>query len=383
MTHHPMTSNEPEDTVCGSSVAVVTRTKDRPLLLPRALASVLSQKHQNWHLYLVNDGGDAEALEGILQAYRPVFAGRLTVIHHETSQGMEAASNSALALVTEDFFIIHDDDDSWHPEFLSAAVSFLNVPENSHYLAVTTGCVVIREIIENDQVRQIDRQVWCKHSTADFGRMIFGNLFPPICLLFRSCVLKTVGMFDATLPVLGDWEYNLRLMKHGDIGFVSRKLAFYHQRVAGTFSAYSNTTVDHNDAHDLQNILLRNRLLRECFAAEPHLFALTQTLTKRVNDEAEGLHQQAFHLKQVINERMDILQEMIIRHNADALAAQLSDFQHESRYRLEKLEKQLWHLEVQISRLFGLINALVRPIRWIWRKAGPLRKVIARLRGRI
>ena len=50
------------------SVAVVMRTKDRPVLLPRALASVLSQTHQNWRLYLVNDGGDRQAFDAVLDS---------------------------------------------------------------------------------------------------------------------------------------------------------------------------------------------------------------------------------------------------------------------------------------------------------------------------
>jgi len=40
------------------SVAIIMRTKNRPILLARALKSVLEQEYQNWHLYLINDGGE-------------------------------------------------------------------------------------------------------------------------------------------------------------------------------------------------------------------------------------------------------------------------------------------------------------------------------------
>jgi glycosyltransferase involved in cell wall biosynthesis len=71
-----------------STVAIVMRTKDRPLLLARGLASVLSQTFSRWTLWLVNDGGSAERLEDVLASFRGRFGDRLRVIHNDTSLGM-------------------------------------------------------------------------------------------------------------------------------------------------------------------------------------------------------------------------------------------------------------------------------------------------------
>ena len=40
------------------TVAIITRTKDRPLFLARCIESILSQDFQNWTHIIVNDGGD-------------------------------------------------------------------------------------------------------------------------------------------------------------------------------------------------------------------------------------------------------------------------------------------------------------------------------------
>lgn len=98
-----MNAPSPSTTTTHATVAVVMRTKNRLLLLHRALSSVLFQTHTAWHLYLVNDGGNQPELERTLALYRPLFGNRLSVLHHSTSQGMEAASNAALAHVTEAF----------------------------------------------------------------------------------------------------------------------------------------------------------------------------------------------------------------------------------------------------------------------------------------
>jgi glycosyltransferase involved in cell wall biosynthesis len=37
---------------------VIIRTKNRPLFLARALDDVLAQEFSDWHLYVVQDGGD-------------------------------------------------------------------------------------------------------------------------------------------------------------------------------------------------------------------------------------------------------------------------------------------------------------------------------------
>lgn len=119
------------DTLSDGSVAIITRTKNRPVLLARALNSVLEQKYHNWHLYIVNDGGDKHAVDNLVDVYADQFGDKITVIHNEKSLGMEAASNCAFHLANEEFMVIHDDDDSWHPDFLLETVAFLKKNQNA------------------------------------------------------------------------------------------------------------------------------------------------------------------------------------------------------------------------------------------------------------
>jgi len=158
------------------SVAIIMRACNRPVLLVRALASVLQQSHQNWRLYLVNDGGDQSVLEDILKDYRTAFGDRLVVIHHETNQGMETASNSALKQLKGGFVIVHDDDDSWHPSFLQKTTAFLNAPENHCYAAVIANCEVISEKLQDNHIVEKNRTSWGYfRKNIAFSELLFTN----------------------------------------------------------------------------------------------------------------------------------------------------------------------------------------------------------------
>ena len=47
-------------------VSVIVRTKDRPVLLARALKSLANQTSRNFEVIIVNDGGDATMVENVM-----------------------------------------------------------------------------------------------------------------------------------------------------------------------------------------------------------------------------------------------------------------------------------------------------------------------------
>src|SRR5690606_34179934 len=109
------TLEEPEEE--GQTVAIITRTKNRPLLLQRAAESVASQTYPNYVWTIVNDGGDEALVRKVVEASR-VDRRKIILVSNRDSLGMEAASNAGIANCRSDFIVIHDDDDSWEPTFL-------------------------------------------------------------------------------------------------------------------------------------------------------------------------------------------------------------------------------------------------------------------------
>jgi len=79
--------------------------------------------------------------------------------------------------------------------------------------------------------------------------LIGGNTFPPIAALFRRTLLDSAGYFDSSLPVLGDWEFNLRAARRGKFVFVPERLANYHTRTPDSDRASGNSITVGEDLH--------------------------------------------------------------------------------------------------------------------------------------
>jgi glycosyltransferase involved in cell wall biosynthesis len=248
-------------------VAVVTRTKDRPLLLPRARESVAGQSFRDFVWVVVNDGGDRAVVDREAQAAERDGVD-VAVVHRESSTGMEAASNAGVAARNSRYVVIHDDDDSWSPEFLEATTGFLE--DNPHYGGVVTQAVKVEERLTGQAVQVTGRRIYNPNlhhiRMADLATQ---NLFPPISFLFRRWLYDEVAGFDESLPVLGDWDFNLRCCLAADLAVIPRPMANYHFRElqSGADGRYGNTVRAGVSQHVEYDAIYRNRKLREDLAA--------------------------------------------------------------------------------------------------------------------
>jgi len=243
------------------SVAVITRTKNRPLLLRRALESVLAQTHSDWVHIVVNDGGDPARVEQAIEPLRARYAGRIQLLHHPVSLGMEAASNAGIRASGAELVALLDDDDSWDPAFLAEAAAFLSDNRRLECGGVATQTVVIHEALGPDGVPALrSKESWNASLTqVSLFQMAAHNLFTNNAFVFRRAHWAELGGFNEQLPVLGDWEFNLRFLERWNIGMIARPLANYHRRASAPEGDYSNSTAP---AHQECDAWLRNELLR-------------------------------------------------------------------------------------------------------------------------
>lgn len=242
-------------------VAVVTRTKDRPLLLERALSSIASQTMKDILWVVVNDGGHIESVDAIVDRGRGMGLAA-KVVHHAESLGMEAASNAGILSSESEYLVIHDDDDSWKPDFLRLCLGFLE--EKTDYVGVATQCWRVDEEIRGDQVvtlKKTEFNPWLR--SLYLIEVAKVNSFPPISLVYRRTAIEEIGLYDESMPVLGDWDFNLRLLERFDIGVIPLPLANYHHRAVGNESAYGNSLYAGRMKHIEHDALFRNKLLRK------------------------------------------------------------------------------------------------------------------------
>ena len=242
-------------------VTVVTRTRNRPLMLKRAVQSVGAQSFQDLELVIVNDAGSTESVDSALESAPEWLKERTRVVTNETSHGREAALEDGLAVSSCEFFAIHDDDDSWEPGFLAACVAHLD--EHPEHGAVATRCDVVDEIVTEEGLTERGRWVMTqdKESWTLIDTMV-ANYVPPISQLIRREVADRIGHWDGTLLTQADWDFNLRLLATSPVGFIDGEpLAHWHHRDS-TDGTIGNSVVVDAVHHRTDNLAIRDRYAR-------------------------------------------------------------------------------------------------------------------------
>lgn len=258
-----METNAPD---MDATVGIITRTKDRPVLLKRALESVTNQSYEDWHLVIVNDGGDPVAVDRLVDCYASQLRDQVSVIHNPSSLGMEAASNKGIRSIRTCYLAIHDDDDSWAPDFLTISVAEIEqirkkFPNVAGVVALANavfervdGCVV--HIDRTEPYRTSE-----KRGLVSLDELLTENQFAPIQFLFSYDAAQTIDFFRADLPVLGDWDFNIRFMCQYDVYIIPQFLTFYHHRISDQ-TVYGNSIIADRTQHDLYAAMLKNEWLR-------------------------------------------------------------------------------------------------------------------------
>jgi FMN phosphatase YigB (HAD superfamily) len=329
---------EPDATT--SRVAVITRTKDRPVLLRRAMESVLGQSFQDWQHVIINDGGSPVVVDLLAAEYAASYRGRLMVIHNSSTGGMQNASNKAIQAAAGDYVTIHDDDDSWDPAFLETCVARLDRlgPSSRVQGVVSHTHWVFEEINAQGCVVELYRQDYPGMETITLADVAGENRFPPIAFLYRRQVHATLGWFNEEFSVLGDWDFNLRFLCQYDIDVIPERLARWHWRQQGGASAYGNSVTAGVAVHKEMEARLFNHYMR-----------------RDLESGQAGLGQLMSVSRQIVllSHKVDELRTRVDQAACTAVAT-LSQAEHLNR--ITRDLARLWEAKVWVSRGISVIR---------------------------
>jgi glycosyltransferase involved in cell wall biosynthesis len=246
-------------------VAVIVRTQDRPECLRRALASVKAQTWTNWQIVVVDDGGAATEVDTAV-AKAGVPADALQVIHHAVPVGRAGACNAAIRSSDSEFIAVLDDDDTWHPEFLSRCLGVMaTLPADGAERGVVTRTTEIDELWANKTCREKRRIPFnADLNVVSLADLAVENQFTINAFVYRRNALREVGLYDESLPVLEDWEFNVRFVARFAVRVIPEYLAFYHRRRGLKDGMMANSA---KAQHQQQMIAIKNRWLRADLAS--------------------------------------------------------------------------------------------------------------------
>lgn len=256
------------------SVAVITRTMDRPMFLKRALESVAMQTWRDYVHVIVNDGGDNDVIKEAIETTNCDHA-KVVLVDAVKNRGMEAASNLAIRNSNSEYVVIHDDDDTWEPEFLSKSIGFMRSAAGRNYGGVITKSTYCSEEVTPNGIvvhARAPYQGWVEN--VHLLEMAVSNFFPPIAFLYRRSLWETLGGYNEQYPVLGDWDFNLRFLIEADIGVIQEPLANYHHRDRGDTATFGNSVIAARNKHLEYASIVRNNFVRD-LAKRGHSAAAT------------------------------------------------------------------------------------------------------------
>jgi glycosyltransferase involved in cell wall biosynthesis len=208
-------------------VSIIVRTKDRPILLKKALKSIASQTYRTLEVVLINDGGcdlDVEELKSILGDIRVQY----TKLDKNT--GRAHAGNAGIESAQGDYIGFLDDDDEYYPDHI---VTLVNILETYDYKAAYTDAYISFFDFDPEEKEFIQKEKRLFMS-RDFSlqELLIDNYIPLLSLLFRSDVLRDHKGFDEKFDIYEDWDLLIR---------IADKYPFYHAgKVTAEYIQWSN-----------------------------------------------------------------------------------------------------------------------------------------------
>lgn len=288
-------------------VTVIVRTKDRPHFLGRALNDVAAQSFADAAVVVVNDGGRRVDVERVV--LDSTLAGRVTILDSAPPGGRCAAANTGVAAADSEYIVLHDDDDLWHPDFLTRTVTYLDLHPTHAAVVVPTEIVYERDVagawVEYDRV-----PFWASMTSVSFTALLEVNRMVPIAVLYRRDVHNAVGLYDEDLETVEDWDFYLRMAARFALGFLQGDvLAYWMQRPAVTGSS-ANSMFELAGAHSRDDAAVRDRELKKWVASAGlglplYLAQMERQIRERLVDDMTV---------QLDRQRREIVDEIYARH---------------------------------------------------------------------
>ena len=94
---------------------------------------------------------------------------------------------------------------------------------------------VLEEFKATGGVEEVGREGYLSVESVELFAAGSDNPFAPIACVYRCAVHRQIGVFDERVTVIGDWDFNLRLLARYEIGVSLTTIAS---------TIYANTVTD-------------------------------------------------------------------------------------------------------------------------------------------
>jgi glycosyltransferase involved in cell wall biosynthesis len=199
------------------TVSVIVPTYNTIAYLPAAIDSILHQTFEDFEILLINDG----STDGTDQWAKQITDPRIRYIN-QTNQGLSAARNTGIAAAQGRYIALLDADDLWEPTKLAKQVAYL---ESHPEMGMVHSWVTFMdsEGASTGRIWKTQAEGWV------LPQLLHRNDVAVLSVLVRRECFEAIGVFEAKLRSLEDWDLWLRLAVQYPIGLLREPLARYRQ----------------------------------------------------------------------------------------------------------------------------------------------------------
>ena len=216
-------------------VSVVIATRERPVLLHRAIRRVMEQTYAGEiEVVIVFDQSEPHPIEVDVPANRS-----LTVIRNtERNPGLAGARNSGVLATSGEWVAFCDDDDEWLPEKLARQIAALQAHPDCEI--ATSGIWVVYEDKTISRVFPKDRV-----TLTDLLKSRVMEAHPSTVIVSRAA-FDRIGFVDEYIPgsYAEDYEWLLRGARETGILAIAEPLVNVHWHQSSFFTARWKMIVD-------------------------------------------------------------------------------------------------------------------------------------------
>ena len=185
------------------TVSIITVTLNRSQTLENTIQSVMSQTYQDIE-YILVDGGSNDGTRELIEAFEPLFKGRLKWIS-EKDNGIYDAMNKGIQLSTGQIIGFLNSDD-----FFSSNTIIQQVVDQFTKLNIDAIYGDVHYVLKDDVSKSVRY-----YSSRIFRPWLMRFGFMPAHPSFycRRAIFQKYGLFDATYSISADFELLVRFIR--------------------------------------------------------------------------------------------------------------------------------------------------------------------------
>jgi len=215
------------------TVSVVIPTYNREATLPSTIESVLQQTFDDFEILVVDDG----STDNTPKIVNRIVDDRVCFHSHIRNKGGSAARNTGIEQAAGEYIAFLDSDDEWLPSKLEEQVNCLE-SRSDDWVGMYCDYRIQRHGISKS-LRKILHNIINDNSTQngkEGGKELIEDILMTrfsvggaSTLLVKTEAVKQIKGFDPKFQRHQDWEFLIRLLKVGKLGYIDEELVVKHE----------------------------------------------------------------------------------------------------------------------------------------------------------